>query len=661
MSSSLIDNMELDEQQRKAVLAPINKPALILAGAGSGKTRVFQARCVYLIEQGIKPEAIIATTFTSKAAGELKERISNLVGKQVTAKLMCGTIHSICLRLLKEKGADGIIMEERDQRRIIEDALRINKLEIGWQYCIYWINRCKADLIDTEGSEDFILDLLIQSGCDQFTAVKISKQMSYVYGAYEAAKQSAGYIDFADMIYNTAWLLRNDEEWKKYLQDRYDAVLIDEAQDNMKLAVDIFETIAAPENRIFMCGDDLQTLYQWNMADVNNNIFGFVNRYPNANVYKIETNYRSNKRIVEASNKLAGFQYGVDRQQYKKLLKPFVSAKDGRNIEIVECNTTSDEAKYVGDWIQSLIDSGKKPEDFYVLYRLNAQSRPIEDRLIGLQIPYIILGGIGFYDRAVIKDIIRFLYIVENKTADANDALIRIGNIASTQSSKHYHGFGKAFFDECLLAASADGSIWNGMLAIKNTTNWFKREGIKDIEMMFKIFEEQGKHNPLETIKLIRGACYDNWLIKREGIVNSGDNELFDDLNEFENVACKFESIKDLLDYIRRVRYAKEQQKKNNDNNAVTLATVHKVKGLEKDCVAFIGLSNGILPHWKCFVNGNTGDEMPIDIKTTIADERCIAFVGITRAKEELLITYPLHFRNRELERSMFLEEMFGK
>ena len=653
------NNSDLDQQQYSAVTAPIDKPALVLASAGSGKTRVLQNRCIYLIQQGIAPERIIVTTFTTKAATELKDRIAAIVGKDIASKLACGTIHSICLRLLREKGMTTTVIDDSEQKRFIETALKENKWEIGWQYCLYWINRCKAELISPDDSEQFIINRLINSSCDQHTSIKIAKQMSTVYRVYENEKNNAGYIDFPDMIYNVAWLLQNDIGWRTYLQDRYDAVLIDEAQDNMKLAVEILETIAAPENCIFMCGDDLQTLYQWNMADVENNIFGFLHRYPDANFYKIETNYRSTKKIVEASNKLASFQYSEEKKQYRKFIAPFNIAKDGRNIDIIKCANVSEEAVVVTDWIQTLLDSGKKPEDFYVLYRLNAQSRAIEDQLIQRQIPYVILGSIGFYDRAIVKDIIRYLFLVENKTSDSNDAFTRISNIATMNHSKHYHGFGKTFFEECL-SSSTDGSLWQGMCNIKLTTNWYKREGIKDLIFLFNILETQGQHKPLETIRLVRKYAYDNWLMKRDGISMTGDSELFDDLNELENVASKFETNKDLLNYIIRVRKAKEQQKKEGNTNVVTLATVHKVKGLEKPCVALIGMANGILPHWKCFAS-TANDPLPVDIKTTINDERCIAFVGITRAREELLITYPTEFRNRPVEKSMFLTEAFGE
>jgi DNA helicase-2/ATP-dependent DNA helicase PcrA len=373
-------------------------------------------------------------------------------------------------------------------------------------------------------------------------------------------------------------------------------------------------------------------------------------------MYKIETNYRSSKKIVSLSNCLVDSQYGEDKKQFKKILSPMSSANEGTNVNVMECKNTIEEADVVGDWITELIQHhNKKPEDFYVLYRMNAQSRPIEDALIKLQIPYIILGSIGFYDRATVKDILSFLLLIKDKSVDANNAFKRIANISSEQMEKHYRGFGLSFFEEC---GASDSSLWEGMKKIVPFTGWYKKKGINDFISLMNVLAEQGHDSPKETIQLIRKLAYDRWLSEREGISDQGDNGVFDDVNEMEEVAGKFNSIQELLNYVIRVRKAKEAQKKNGESGVVTLATVHKVKGLEKSCVALVGMSNGILPHWKALGNSGGKDELPVDISTKVEDERCICFVGVTRARDELLLTYPLEFRGKPMERSMFLSEM---
>lgn len=648
--------LDLDEQQYAAVVAPVDSPVLVLAGAGSGKTRVLTMRVVHLIKSGVRPESLVVTTFTRKAADELKERLVPLIGKEVAGSVMCNTIHGVCLAMLREEDMAREVISDYEKRKIIEEGLHTVNWDCGWRYPAYWISRLKAAVVDGLRAEQWLRQRLEQCGVSHWQAQDLAVKLAAVYRSYERDKGYVGKMDFDDMIFLTAKKLREDAAFKKKWQDRVETVLIDEAQDDMRLAVEILETVAEPENRVFMCADDMQELYGWNLADVAHNVFGFLERYPTAKMCKIETNYRSTKKIVAVSNRLVMRQYGPEREKFRKIVKPRPDAADGVDIVVVEAEDVYEEAGKVRDWMTDLLNDGKKPGDFFVLYRLNAQSRAIEDALIGAGIPYMILGSLGFYDRAVIKDVMSYVKLVEDK--NDNEAFRRVANIASIWHEKHFRGFGGQFFAEC---GARHQSLWHGMLAIKQYQNKFKKSGIDDLEMFMRTLEKDGEHKPAKTIGMVREYSYDAWIRKREGVPEGHDVEgVFDDLEELMEASQRFETNADMLAYIEKLREAKKRQQAEGDANVVTLSTVHRAKGLESPCVAVVGVSDGILPHWRAVNPEQVVDQLPTDSESSVEDERCICFVAVSRAKERLLLSTIKTFRGRELTPSRFLGEMFG-
>lgn len=647
----------MDDQQKAAVTAPIDSPVLVLAGAGSGKTRVLMLRIIHLLDNGLEPEKIIVTTFSKKSADELQLRLGKVLSDVNLAKrFRVGTIHSLCFRILKNEGIDSTIMTEYSRQKIMEQSLSsLGGCPFGWKYPEYWIGRCKSALIPPAEAKDFLYKRLLTTNLVQSDAQMFSSWLTKVYIDYESDKLQNNYIDFDDMLYLVGRKIKlNKNNFKEMLQDKVDYVLIDEAQDDSELAVWILETLAAPENRIFMAADDMQTLYGWNGADTNSNVFGFMTRYPNAKMYKIETNYRSTKNIVNTSNKLVDFQYTEDMKDFKKFLKPSPESVDGIKVIVNTSETTSEESENVVSWIKEIIINDKQdPKDFFVLYRTNAQSRSIEEELIKNNIPYTLTNGLGFYDRAPIKDILSFIQLSEDRTD--NDSFRRIANIASKDFESSVRYLGAQFFSEC---NEKDPVLWQGMIKNRDFQPRRRRLAIDDFTVLMSKIDEAGQHNPTKTIMAIRDLVYDNYILHKLGIPEGNDtNDVLEDIVEFQSSVSRFETNEEFLRYVSIIR-RKNKEKKGDEANVVTLSTVHKVKGLEKNNVAIIGMNEMILPHWRTAYPELATDQLPIDIKQSIEDERCICFVAVTRAKERLLIDVLQNYRGKYVEPSRFLKEM---
>lgn len=644
--------LQLDAQQMAAVTASIDRPALVLAGAGSGKTRTLTSRVAWLIDNGVVPESMIVCTFTRKAADELKDRLKPMIGEEKAGRLMCNTIHGICLSILREEGLARDVMTGREKRKLIENNLHEANWDIGWKYPEYWIARQKTGNLDGMGEEDWFWQQLMRV-CDSWQARDLSMKLARVYRGYVRDAKYERRMDFEDMLRWVWDLLKKEESLRKW-QARVQYVLTDENQDTSRVSLRVLELLAAPQNRIFVVGDNCQVLFKWAGADPDENLFGFVERYE-ADVYRIETNYRSTEKLVEIGNRLVEKMDVEDK--FRKSLRPRLDAPVGENVEVYEAEDVYDEAGWVQAKIQELIDGGYSPKDFFVLYRLNAQSRAIEDALIRAKIPYVIQGALGFYERAVIKDVLAYVSLIENK--DDNDAFRRIANMATIWHQKPYRGFGSQFFDEC---ASRHRVLWYGMKAIKAHQKSFKRSGIEDFEMFMELLEKDGRHVPSETIKLIRQFCYDEWLKRKEGVPERSDVEesgYFDDLDELVEAARGFRTNGEMLEYVRDVREARKRQSKEENPDVVTLSTPFRVKGLERPIVFGIGFSEGILPHWRSL--NAIVDVLPTIESASVQDERCVAFVIVSRAREKLYLSWVKLFRERTMEASSFLEEMFDE
>lgn len=646
--------VKLDEQQLAAVEADPNRPALVLAGAGSGKTRTLTLRVAHLIEHGADPGKIVATTFSRKAADEMKERLAPIIGRDVE-KLMVNTIHGLCRFMLIDEGLAYDVITVSEQRKIIEDALSPKQVnwDCGWHYPLYWIRRMKMGLVTPMRSEGPLRQELYGC-CAKWQAEDLARKLAWVYRLYETSKEADSKMDFDDMLMWVGQKLRDNVQFRQRWQDRVDYVLVDELQDTSRLSMQILETLAAPENRLFGCADWAQSIYRWNLADPSHNLAGFLGR-TSGDLYKIETNYRSTQRIVAVGNKLSTILFPEGQVDFKKELKPRPGAGVGEEVEVVRHDDPYGEAAWVGDTIQS---EGFKPGDVYVVYRLNAQSRVIEDELVTRGIPYIVQGSLGFYDRAVIKDVLSYLRLVENENND--DAFRRVANMASVWHKKHYRGFGQAFYRDCTIPGK---SLWRGMLEISRKVPQFKRDGIDDLVTLIESLRHEGDHKAAKTIKLIREYCYDEWLRRKEGVAEGDeDTQAFEDLNELQDAALSFKTNKEMLAHVDAILAMKEQQKKDQEIDCVVLSTIHRVKGLERPVVFGIGIVEGVLPHWRSdpsiFPDLSGRDELPVQNTSSVDEERCGAYVLVTRAKERLFLGVPMEWRGRAVMPSRFLAEM---
>ena len=642
----------LDSQQMAAVTAPHDRPVLVLAGAGSGKTRTLTSRVAWLIEQGVMPERMIVCTFTRKAADELKDRLKPMIGDEKAGRLMCNTIHGICLAILREEGKARDVMSGYEKKKLIEQGLHAANWDIGWKYPEYWIARQKIGNLDGIGVEDWYR-LQLMRVCDSWQANDLAMKLARVYHGYVRDAAYEQRMDFEDMI-RWVWDLLKKEEMLRKWQARVEYVLTDENQDTSRVSLQVLELLAAPENRLFVVGDNCQVLFKWSGADPEENLFGFAQRH-SANVYRIETNYRATEKLVLLGNKLIDCMDVPEK--FQKVLRPRSDAPAGEDVEIYEAEDVCDEASWVQMKIRELMDRGYSPKDFFVLYRLNALSRAVEDALIRAKVPYVIQGSVGFYDRAVVKDVLAYMKMAESK--DDNEAFRRIANIASGWHSKPYRGFGSQFFAEC---SARHRTLWYGMQLIKSYQKPFKRSGIEDFEMFVDWLEKDSKHVPSETVRMIRQFCYDEWLKRREGVPENRDIEetgYFDDLDELVEAARGFSTNAEMLAYVDSIREARLKQSREENPDVVTLSTPFRAKGLERPIVFGIGFSDGILPHWRTL--NAVVDSMPTSEPGTIQDERCVAFVIVSRAREKLYLSWVKLFREREMSRSRFLDEMFGE
>jgi DNA helicase-2/ATP-dependent DNA helicase PcrA len=344
------------------------------------------------------------------------------------------------------------------------------------------------------------------------------------------------------------------------------------------------------------------------------------------------------------------------RRAFHKTLVPRPNAPDGTQPIVHGFSSPEDEARWVGQCISELLSDGFRPGDVFVLYRTNAQSRPIEDEMIKQGIPYVIAGGDGFYSRAVVKDVLAYMSLVEK--LDDNEAFRRVANIASAAHKTHYRGFGAAFFSECERANPS--SLYQGMQVIRSWQPAFKQRGIDDLETLLDQIRVRGFGNPAQTILAIRELCYDSYLRRKEGI--TPDEEIdaeesgFGDLDELVEAATRFRSIQSMLGYVRMVQRM-QRERQRGDGNAVVLSTVHKAKGLEKPVVFGVGIADGLLPHAKA-LGYRAPDELPFVNLSDLRDERCGMFVLVSRAKERLYLSWPETYRGRALEPSRFLAEI---
>ena len=592
-------NYDLNEQQLKAVKI-VSGPSLILAGAGSGKTRVLTSKIAYLISEcGISPDSILAITFTNKAAKEMKTRVINYLGP-IAYNIQISTFHSFGLLIIKqnykELGYDQnfTILDADDSLTVIKKIMKdlnIDQHDYNPKAIKNSISSAKNELIDSYEYE-------------KFANSDFTNKVFEVYKKYENKLKINNSVDFDDLLLLPIKLFRRNPSILEKYQDKYQYVLIDEYQDTNEAQYIMSKMISRKYNNICVVGDESQAIYSWRGANYKN-ILNFEKDYKNAKTVLLEENYRSTKTILNAANDV--IKNNIERKD-KNL---WTSNCDGDKIHYYRAFSEKDEARYVVDKIKDLLNNGVSKSDIAILYRTNAQSRNVEDVLLEENIPYKVIGSFYFYNRKEIKDLIAYLKVIYNPSDDTN--LLRIINVPK-------RGIGLKSIEKLTNEASINNtSIYNVIkegkeLKFKELIDYFikVKENLSLTELVDEILDKSGIKEELESEKSIESEVR------------------LENLNEFKSITKSFEEsigIVSLEGFLNEISLVSDVEEYKNNTDTITLMTIHSAKGLEFDSVFIIGMEEGIFPHSNSFLEPNG-----------IEEERRLCYVAITRAKKNLWI-----------------------
>ncbi len=614
LSNKLLANLNPEQQ---AAVKTTEGPLLIMAGAGSGKTRVLTHRIAYLMaEKHVAPWNILAITFTNKAAREMKERVQSLVGG-AAEEIWISTFHSMCVRILR-RDIDRIginrnfsILDATDQLSVLKTILNdknIDPKKFDPRAILGTISSAKNELLSPEKFA-------------KKAATYYEKVVSDVYTEYQQRLLRNHSLDFDDLIMVTIQLFERVPEVLEHYQYKFQYIHIDEYQDTNRAQYMLVKMLAARFQNLCVVGDSDQSIYRWRGADIQN-ILSFETDYPNAKVVLLEQNYRSTKRILQAANKV------IENNYNRKPKRLWTENPEGKKIAYYEAMSESDEAQFVAGKIKEYVDSSKRRySDFAILYRTNAQSRMMEEVLIKSNIPYQIVGGLKFYDRKEIKDILAYLRLIANPNDDIS--LTRIINVPK-------RGIGASSLDKIASYASAYGlSMFQALGELEHmgisariaaSLHEFRRqiehwgqlqEYVSVTELVEDVLEKSGYREMLEAEKTLEAQSR------------------LENIDEFLSVTKHFENVsedKSLIAFLTDLALVADIDQLNNeeetDKEAVVLMTLHSAKGLEFPVVFLIGMEEGIFPHSRS-----------LDDEEEMEEERRLAYVGITRAEEELFLT----------------------
>lgn len=604
----------LNKEQYQAVNT-IDGQLLILAGAGSGKTRVLTYRIAHMIKDlGIYPSKILAITFTNKAAGEMKERVRQLIGNEVD-NMWISTFHSSCVRILRREidklgyNKNFAIYDSYDQKVVIKqcmEELNIDEKNISYREIINKISEQKDNLISPQKYKN--------NNQDNYRLNKIAE----VYILYQKKLQNNNALDFDDLIYKTVQLFKECKEVLEFYQRKFKYIMVDEYQDTNKSQYEFIKLLSDQYKNICVVGDDDQCIYEWRGADIRN-ILDFEKDYPNAKVIKLEENYRSKGNILKAAN-------DVIKNNSERKSKVLRTKNDsGDKIKLYRAYSDIDEGIYVVNQIRKLHkEENRKYKDFAILYRTNAQSRIFEDLFMKNNIPYRIIGGLKFYDRKEIKDIISYLKFINNPLDDVS--LKRIINEPKRNIGKTTVSKIQQFSD------SMDECMYSVLLDVEEVSNLPKRSisSVKKFVSLINSFIKSRDKVPVSS--LLKEVLETTGYLDKLKVPN--DTESFsrvENLKELVSAAVDFETSsedKSLSAFLEKVTLVSDIDNFDEDSDSVVIMTVHSAKGLEFPVVFMVGMENGIFP-------GNQSIDNPKEME----ESRRLCYVGITRAKEKLYMT----------------------
>ena len=612
---------ELNEQQLAAVTAPPG-PQLIIAGAGSGKTRTLTYRVAYLLENGIDPRNILLLTFTNKAARQMLDRVANLLPIDASG-IWGGTFHSVGNRMLRRHGSaigynSGFtIMDREDQKDLINTVVAsagIDPKEIRFP---------KGDVL----GEIFSFVINTETPMDELLAEKfpyflpLLEKIKDVQARYEKKKKATNSMDFDDLLEKTLTMLQQHENIAQFYRRQFQFILVDEYQDTNKIQDDLIDLLASEHRNVMVVGDDAQSIYSWRGANFQN-ILEFPKRYPDAQVFKIEMNYRSVPEILEVAN--TAIAANVD--QFKKNLQPTRESSAGKP-GIVALNDGNEQAQFVAQRILELRDEDVDLNEIAVLYRAHYHALELQLELSRRGIPYQITSGIRFFEQAHIKDVVSFLRFVANPRDE----------VAFKRMVKLLPGIGNRSADnlwnawEKSLGERGEISSWSERLLPMNVSAKSKKHWTQLTHTLDEIAPDGQPNAPSEMITSVVEATYDDY-----AKVNFANYELRkEDLNQLAAFARQFKDVNDFLSQLALISNVDAEAAPNQtaDREAVNLSTVHQAKGLEFHTVFVIWLTDGMFP-----------SSRSMDQRKDLEEERRLFYVAITRAKDELYLAYP-HMR----------------
>ncbi|MBR2023623.1 MAG: UvrD-helicase domain-containing protein [Clostridia bacterium] len=629
----MIDTKELIEQLNEEQLLPVMQTegaVLVLAGAGSGKTRVLTTRIAHLIEDlGVAPSSILAITFTNKAANEMKERLQSFT--DVSRAWVC-TIHSMCVRILRMFAKEAGITENFS---IYSETERNNIIKKAFQECDYDQEQL-LKLIKWHIANAKMLGYDPERYALEYKDEHDIEAITKVYTRYQKHLKENNALDFDDLLNETRKLLYNNDEAREFLASRFRYILVDEFQDTNEVQYQIIKKLASVHGNLFAVGDDDQSIYGWRGAKIEN-ILHFEKDFKDAHVFKLERNYRSTKHILQLANAV------IQNNGRRKRKVLWTENEEGLPAKVYESEEESGEARYIAHTIAGLMQKGYRFSDFAVLMRINALTRPFEHEFLADGIPYKVFGGFKFYERKEIKDMLAYLRLISNPLD--SEAMSRIINFpkrgigATTVEKLQNYSFEEEI---SMYEALTELDVIGFTGATKQKLLGF-RTLIKD----FIIASQELPVNELVKQIIADTKMYEAYEDDTDDSVNKRAN-----IDEFVTSVedyCKLNPDATLSDYLQQITLYSDTDEMD-DGNYVTLATVHAVKGLEFPCVFICGLEEEIMPLSRAL----SSDELE--------EERRLMYVAITRAKERLFMTRSksryLYGSRKEMVRSRFLKEL---
>lgn len=609
---------KLNEPQREAVYHT-DGPLLILAGAGSGKTRVLTHRIAYLIgERGVNPWNILAITFTNKAAEEMRQRVDNLVGFGAES-VWVSTFHSACVRILRRfidrLGYENhfTIYDTDDQKTLIKEVCR--KVDVDTKV---FKERSLLSAISSAKNEMILPDEFELNAGGDFAKMKIAK----VYREYEAQMKANNALDFDDLLVKTVQLLQTQPDVLESYQERFRYIMVDEYQDTNTVQFQLVSLLAGKYKNLCVVGDDDQSIYKFRGANIRN-ILDFEHEFPDAKVIKLEQNYRSTGNILNAANSVIANNRG------RKEKSLWTENGEGELIRLRQFDTAFDEADFIGEDIKSAVRQGGSYNDSAVLYRTNAQSRLLEEKFIAMNIPYKIVGGVNFYARREIKDLLAYLKTIDNGRDDV--AVRRIINVPKRgiglttinriQESATERGIG---FYEALLAPGLIAGVGRSATKLDSFAaliEYFKTlaEEMSITDLLQEVIEKTGYIESLENEDKEEAKT------RKENI-----DELISKAATYEESCQDKDEKATLSGFLEEVALVADIDSLDEDQEYVVLMTLHSAKGLEFPRVYLAGMEDGLFPG---YMSINAGDREELE------EERRLCYVGITRAEQELTLT----------------------